>query len=76
MTDYEPPIVSPDAVAERLDQIHDEVLEINRLLPDVFGGMTAPDARYCRYNLQNAALSIAVAVNRITSPTGSTPVDH
>lgn len=69
-------MTDPGAVAERLYQIRGELQEVLAVLPGLFADETAPDARYCRYNLQNAALSIAVAVNRITSPTGSTPVDH
>lgn len=75
MTDHEPPTVSPNAVAARLAQIEDELHGVLALLPGLFGGMATPDARYCRYNLKHAALSIAVASNRITSSTGSTP-DH
>lgn len=69
MTDTGPLYASPDAVAARLHQIHDELHEIMGLLPDVFDNPMATDARYCQYNLQASALGVVFAASRITSPT-------
>lgn len=65
-----------EALAERLHALSGEAGDIMRLLPAVFEDMAAVDAAYCRYNLQHAAMCLVFAANRITSPTGSAPVDH
>lgn len=74
MIDHEPPAPDPDAVFTRLHQIRDELIEImDEQLPGLFADVTGLDHRYCRYNLASAAVSLAFASNRITSPTGSEP---
>lgn len=59
-------------IAERLEAMRDELHVILGSMTTLFEDPDAVDARYCRHNLQEAALRLAFASNRITSPTENT----